>query len=187
VKLQLLQIILAVAVLSTPTLSQTSKRIFLLQDKNSSWCGYKNKAEWSSDVETDEAETVGSLEYSANKLTTINVTEDDESGDWTVYDTYRINNGGEIVELKRTINIIPGDRSEQDFYTFETGRPKLKSSEVRSLSTQKKSEPSSKETWRPNVPIVTEIGQFPFNSFLLNNHFLLSSNVKECVPRKKIE
>ena len=178
---------IGVAARSPLTLSQTSKPIFLLQDKNSSWCAYKNKGEWSSDVETNEIVRVGSLEYSANKLAIVNVTEEDESGDWTVYDTYRIDNGGNIVGLRRTINIIPGDRSEQNFYTFENRRLKLKSREVRSRSTQKKSEPSSKETWRPNVPIVTEIGQFPFNSFLLNNHFLLSSNAKECVPGKKIE
>ena len=73
---------IGVAARSPLTLSQTSKPIFLLQDKNSSWCAYKNKGEWSSDVETNEIGRVGSLEYSANKLAIVNGNEEDDSGDW---------------------------------------------------------------------------------------------------------
>jgi hypothetical protein len=75
-------------------------KVFLLEDAgNSQWCAYHKKATWNSALQDAGAMTVGTLTYTNDRLLQIDVTETDESGDWTVYDHYFLNGRGEVVKL----------------------------------------------------------------------------------------
>lgn len=67
----------------------TASRVFLLEDAgNDQWCSYSTESTWRAKVQEVGAMTVGTLAYSNDHVTKIDVTETDGSGDWTVYDHY---------------------------------------------------------------------------------------------------
>jgi len=89
--------IITAAILSTTiflegALSQiTTQKLFLLEDpEHHQWCAYGNEPAWASEVKSLAAEVVGTVEFSKGKISRINVTEEDETGDWIAYDPYTI-------------------------------------------------------------------------------------------------
>lgn len=177
--------LLGALVVNSALAQSTGKRLFLLEDaEHHQWCAYGSESEWASEVKSLTARVVATLEYSGDHVSKISVTEEDEAGDWTVYDHYVIDEKGQIRELKRTINILPGDRSEDETYLVLDGKAKKQASDSRRLST-KEALPEKEKDWLPNVPIVTRVRDFPFASFILEKHPELSSTGKVCVPVKQ--
>jgi hypothetical protein len=164
----------------------TGKPLFLLEDtEHHQWCAYGSESEWTSEVKSLTAMVVGTLEYSGDHVSKIAVTEEDEAGDWTVYDHYVIDDKGQISELKRTINILPGDRSEDETYVMLDGKPKKQVSNSRRLSTKEPLHGQKEKVWLPEVPIITRVQDFPFASLILEKHPQLASSGKVCVPVKQ--
>ncbi len=155
-------------------------KTFLLEDPgNSQWCAYNKEATWNTAVQDAGAMTVGTLTYLKHRLLQIDVTETDESGDWTVYDHYFLNGRGEVVKLSRTINVLPGDRSVLQTYAISNGKAKKTTTTEKQLSTGKLLA-SPKSEWLPDLPIKTETKQFPFSGLLGRSSPTTSS--KYCVP-----
>jgi len=60
------------------------------------------------------------------------VTEEDETGDWIVYGHYMIDSEEPVVGLTRTINVLPGDLTQDEPYVIEGGKAKKQTSKSRS-------------------------------------------------------
>ena len=141
-------------------------KVFLLEDTRShQWCAYNNEAPWNAAVQDAGAMTVATLTYSDDHLSRIDVTETDESGDWTVYDHYFLNDRGQIVRLSRMINVLPGDRNVVQTFSIRDGKATKTGTTVKQLSTGQPLT-SPKPTWLPDLAIRTETRMFPFFSLL---------------------
>jgi hypothetical protein len=140
---------------------QANEKLFLLEDApQQQWCIYRNEAEWRTDAELRQAMVVATVEHVSGRVAGVNVTEEDETGDWIVYDNYAIGPDGQPQSLKRTVNILPGERTEQLMFQLRAGKASEQSRATRQLGTDKPL--LNAETWLPNVPIVTNIGSLPF-------------------------
>jgi hypothetical protein len=81
------------------------------------------------------AVTVGALNYSGDHLLQIDVTETDESGDWTVYDHYVLDDRRQVIRLSRTINVLPEDRSVLQTFSISDGHATRTATTEKRLST----------------------------------------------------
>jgi len=155
-----------------------AKTLYLLEDnKHQQWCAFRDEREWKTEVESLSALVVATAEYVDGRLSAVDVTHQDEAGDWIVYDHYSLDQSGKISKLKRTINVLPGDRSENEVFLMLSGTPKKESAASRKLST---GEPASKaDVWLPDVPITTRVEAFPFSSLIGSSG--AESKAKSCV------
>lgn len=86
----------------------TGKTIYFLKDDpHKQWCGYASESRFKAQVQSLKAMIVGAADYTSGRISTIQVTETDETGDWAVNDEYMFDANEKIQSLKRTINIIP--------------------------------------------------------------------------------
>ena len=161
-----------------PGQAKTAK-VFLLEDAaTKQWCAYNKEATWNTGVQDAGAMTVGTLTYSNHHLSQIDVTETDESGDWTVYDHYFLDDRGQIMKLSRMINVLPGDRSVLQTFSIGDGKAKKTATTEKQLSTGKLLT-SPQSVWLPELPIKTGTKQFPFSGLLGRSGLAMSS--KFCV------
>lgn len=108
---------------------------------------------------------VGTLIYLDDHLSQVDVTETDESGDWTVYDHYFFDERGQIVKLTRLLNVVPGDRSVSQTFSIGHGTAtKIASSEKRLSNGKPVTSPGG--DWLPDVTIETKPKMFPFAALL---------------------
>ena len=144
---------------------KSAKKIYLLADtEHQQWCAFSSEATWKSEVKSLSSMRVTTVDYVDGRVTTIRVTEEDETGDWIVYDHYSLDESGMLRKLKRTINVLPGDRSEEQVFLIQGEKSRKQSSTSRTLSTGKPISPS--KDWLPEVPIVTSLHVFPFSPLL---------------------
>ena len=135
--------------------------MFLVYDDHlKKWCAYAKESSWKSQVAALAADTVASMHFSEGRLISIDVTTQDETGDWMVFDHYTIETGGNLQQLRRRINILPGDRSVSEIYLIAIGKAKLQSRATTSLTTGK--ELTGSEDWLPEVPTFSRLGDFSF-------------------------
>jgi hypothetical protein len=156
------RVVLSSILLTTGTYTfGADKRIFLLEDaEHRRWCAYSSESVWKSQVTSLSATLVSTLELEDDHLAAVSVTEEDEAGDWIVYDHYSLDSKGELQNLKRTINVAASDTSEDETYLIRNGKAKKQGRVTRKLSTGEISPP--KKEWLPDVPMVTHIQDFPF-------------------------
>jgi len=158
-------------------------KVTLLEDTaGHQWCAYNKESAWQKAVQETGAMTVGTLSFSNDQLSRIDVTETDESGDWTVYDHYRLDHANKIVRLERMINVLPGDRSVVQTFSISEDRAKKIQTESKQLSTGKiLNDP--KPIWLPQLAIRTELSQFPFSALITLPN--LRTWEKSCVQRTR--
>ena len=130
--------------------------------------------------------TVATLIFSNHHLSRINITETDESGDWTVYDHYSVDQHGEIVKLSRMINVLPGDRSVLQTFWISAGKAKQGTMSEKQLSTGRLLS-SPKSVWLPELPIKTATSQFPFSRLLILPDLIAKSKCCVQTSGKKAE
>ncbi len=64
-----------------------SKKLFLLEDAaNHQWCAYRDQSAWKIDVNSTTALNVSSIEFVGEKASVVNLTHEDETWDWILYD-----------------------------------------------------------------------------------------------------
>lgn len=115
-----------------------ASKVFLLEDAgNNQWCSYLSEPTWRAKVQEAGAMTVGTLIYSNDHLSQIDVTETDESGDWTVYDHYFFDEHGRMVKLSRLLNVLPGDRSVSQSFSIKNGKAEKIATSEKQLSNGK--------------------------------------------------
>jgi hypothetical protein len=160
-----------------PAQTKVSK-VFLLEDAgNNQWCSYLSEPKWKTKVQEAGAMMVGKLIYSNDHLSEIDVTETDESGDWTVYDHYFLDGHG-IAKLIRLLNALPGDRSVSQTFSISNGKAEKTATSEKQLSNGK---PVTKPAgdWLPDVAIRTAPKMFPFAALLSRPE--VRSSPKSCV------
>ena len=157
-----------------------AKTLYLLEDgKHEQWCAFREEAEWKAEVESLTALVVATANYVDGRISAVNITQQDEAGDWIVYDHYSLDENGRILKLKRTINVLPGDRSEDQVFLIASGSPKKQSTAARRLSS---GEPlSDSKEWLPDLPIATRIQEIPFFPLIGSQSLETWSKGKSCV------
>ena len=94
----------------------TSRTVYFLKDDSRmQWCGYASRARLDDQVRSLMAMVIGGANYTAGRLSTIKLTETDETGDWAVNDEYAIGEDGKIQSLRRTINIFRRTTARNSF------------------------------------------------------------------------
>jgi hypothetical protein len=156
-----------------------ASKVFLLEDAgNNQWCSYLSEPTWKTKVQEVGAMTVGTLIYSNDHLAQIDVTETDESGDWTAYDHYFFDEHGQMVKLSRLLNVLPGDRSVSQTFSIRNGKAEKTATSEKQLSTGKPVTTPAGD-WLPDVVIETDLKMFPFSALLSRPSLRTSS--KSCV------
>lgn len=156
---------------------QKAAKLFFLEDvKTNRWCAFDEEPVWNAAVQEVEAMTVGALTYSSGRLLRIDVTEAGESGDWIVYDNYFIDGKGRVTKLSRLINVLPDDRSVSQTFSILEGKPTMTMMTEKELGSGKLLA-SPEPAWLPDLPIRTELKQFPFSGFLVESDIGLDGRV----------
>jgi len=161
----LLFLFLGAVLNGSSTGTQRTSKIFIANDADHhQWCAYPTQSAWQSDVKLFGSGIVATLTSAQGRLSSIEVTTEDEAGDWIVYDHYTVSTDGTLQEDKRKINILPGDRSVEESYLIRDGKAKKQSSTTKSLSTGKSL--ASSEDWVPEVSVIARLKDFPFASLI---------------------
>ena len=143
-----------------------AKKIFALQDdEHQQWCAFTTESAWKSRVDALSAIRVATVEYLDDRPSTISITEEDEAGDWIVYDRYSLDRRGAIQKLSRTTNVLPGDRSVTEEFLIRNGKANKQATTYKSLSTGTAAVgPGTARL--PDVPVLTSVQPFPLVSLL---------------------
>ncbi len=163
-----------------PQADTHSDKLYLLNDDEDRWCAYQDESTWKSDVQSLGALTVAAVEYVNDRISLIQITEAGGSGDWAVFDTYSIDKDGKVYSLKRTINVLPGDRNEEQTWTVQDGKAIINSSVSRGLTTLKPVEPTPVDL--PEVPIIKTLQTLPFWVLIRDRLQETLSKGKVCRP-----
>lgn len=152
---------------------------FLRDDSHKQWCGYASESQFKAQIQSLQALTVGGANYEDGHLSTVRVTETDETGDWAVNDEYTFDKSGKIQTLKRTINILPEDNSEEQFFIIRNEKAIKQRSTYRELSTGK----ATRKTvnWFHAPPVVTKIEAFPFSLLIDSKRIEVWSKGSACI------
>jgi len=111
------------------------------------------------------------------------VTQEDEAGDWTVFDHYEIGKTGELGRDRREIRILPGDRLVEETYSIRDGVVDKQSTNTKSLSTGQKL--TDGEDWLPDVPVLGRMKDFRFAPLMALEHSQVVAKGKICTPSKE--
>src|SRR5690242_8452521 len=142
----------------------SATKLYLLHDSDHrQWCAYTQETNWKTDVEKLAARTVATVEIDGRQINTIHVSRSDKSGDWLIVDSYRVDRFRQLKQLKRETKVIPEDLNDEKFYSRKGQRLLLDRAVTKSLST---GQLTSKAGWKPYVPIVNQIKDFPFAPLL---------------------
>ena len=179
---------LAALVFVTSALAQikvdtvSDKALYIANDLENEerWCAFSKESDWKSASESLKSLTVARVEYKGDRIAEIYVTERDEAGDWTVYDAYSLDESEKPQSLKRTMNVIPGDRSEEELWLIKDGRATKQRSTSHSLSTLKPVDPTP--IIFPEVPIVRSLQGFPFWRLIRDKRREVLSKGRACIP-----
>ena len=154
-------------------------KLFLLEDDTrKEWCVYANESQWKSQVASSGAARVATMYYSDARLTSVDITTEDETGDWIVFDHYALSATGDIQQVQRKVNILPGDRSVSETFLVLDGKAKLQTRTTTSLSAGDKL--TDAEHWLPRVRVVTRLKNFPFVSLTTVKYSDVLSKGKTC-------
>jgi hypothetical protein len=158
------------AVLSVTVAAQSgseqkgSTKSFLLEDSTAQkWCLFSSQALWKSKIQSLSATTVATVEYTHKDLSSIDVTEEGESGDWIVYDNYSVSSG-KLVRLRRKCNVLPENVSVEQVFRIENGRGVIEKTAIRDLKTKRPIK--NHDIDLPDVPIIVDLQKFPFSALI---------------------
>jgi len=173
--------LLLTSVNNPASVKSVRQSMYLLEDvPGQRWCAYRSQAAWKSAVDSLQALGVATVEYRNEHSSAVNFTQQDEAGDWIVYDRYSLGENGRLNQLRRKINIIPGDVSEEQVFEINDERANKISTVRRKLSTGK-IDGNPRDVWLPDLPVITTLQAFPFSS-LLNKRSAVLSKGKDCEP-----
>ena len=125
-------------------------KIYVFGDSDDRYCAFSRADRWNSEMKTHAASETGTLTYSNGSLATIQLQYVDESGDWSVNETYRLDATKQLISLSRTVSVRDGD--EHESWLIKNGKA------IR--------QPSAKQSpaldFVPDLPVVTQLNGFPF-------------------------
>jgi hypothetical protein len=158
----------------------TGKTVYFLKDdSHKQWCGYASESRFKSQIQALVARVVGGADYTGGRISRVRVTETDETDDWAVNDDYTISNNGKIKTLKRTINILPENNSEEQLFLIQNGKAIKQRSIFHALGMGKT--PQKSVDWFKAPPVVTNIGAFPFSALIGSKRTEVWSKGDTCI------
>jgi hypothetical protein len=158
--------------------------IFIIRDdQHQQWCGYKNRSESRAEAERLKAMVVVGVEYSGVNISTVHVTEGDESGDWNVDDRYSLDKRGMLQSLSRVIDNFSIGITQDEIFRMRNGRAVKERTSSRSRRTGAATKELSGDDL-PVVPIVTRVDSFPFWILVRDKLHEIQSQGKACAPNK---
>jgi hypothetical protein len=150
--------ILAMAVIGSAEAAPVS-RFALYDNGTNEWCSYNSKARFDTAVQKRQALQVVQLSAEKGNPAKLEVTEEGESGDWIVYDTYGFDQAGALISAKRIINDVSSNEQVVEAYAIQNGRARRTSSRLNDLSGKPK---SGKPEWVPEVPLIETLSSASF-------------------------
>ena len=135
--------------------------LFLLEKPDEhSWCVYTDEQQWRENVGSFRARNTSTAEFTNDRISVLHLTTNDAAGDWVVHDTYSFGKAERLDSLKRTINVISSDVSEEEEWRISGTKPIRTERTLRNLKTQK---PIARAGIRlPELPVITNREKFPF-------------------------
>lgn len=152
---------------------------FLKDDVHRQWCGYARESRFKVQVQPLRAMVVGKVDYTNGRVSAVHVTETDETGDWAVNDEYALDSSEEVKTLKRTINILPEDLSEEQLFVIENGKAVQQRNNHRDLRTGKPTQRSV--SWFEPPPVITSLQAFPFSPLVVGKQQAVWSGGEFCI------
>lgn len=160
---------------------KTGKTIsFLKDDLGQQWCAYASESQFKAQIKERTAFVVGGADYADGRIVRVRVTETDETGDWTVSDDYSFDSDGNIESLKRVINILPEDSSEEQLFIIKNGKAVKQRSvrhKLRNLMARQKPVDGFQEP-----PVITSAANFPFADLIGGKREAVWSQGSVCLP-----
>jgi hypothetical protein len=158
----------------------TGKTVYFLKDdSHKQWCGYASESRFKAQIQALAAMVVGGADYTDSRISTVHVTETDETGDWEVYDEYTTDKNGKLESLKRTINILPEHNSEEQLFLIQNGKAIKQRSTYHALGMGKT--PQKSVDWFKAPPVVTRIAAFPFSALIGSKRTEVWSKGAACI------
>src|ERR1700722_7861078 len=112
-----------------------NRSLYLLAAEDGSWCGYRSEEVWKAEMKSRGSVLVAAkVEYVNEHVTTVAVTTNDESGDWTTYDKYTLSSGEQPSNLERTI-VIPDGLKQEQSWSIKNGHATQEKSTNRNVAT----------------------------------------------------
>jgi hypothetical protein len=159
----------------------TGKAVYFLKDdSHKQWCAYASESRFKAQIQSLRALVVGGADYADGRLLTIRLTETDETGDWAVNDEYTVNGSGKIQTLKRTVNILPEDSSEEQLFVIEKGSAVKQRSVYHELRTGKVTQ--KPVNWFQAPAVITDAEAFPFLPLIGSRRNEVWSRGSLCIP-----
>ena len=89
-------------------------KVYVLRDSygDDQWCAFRDLDTFKAEIQTRRPREVATLTFTGGKLATLNLNSVDETGDWTMDETYRLDGKGNPTVLTRTISMRDGDVHE---------------------------------------------------------------------------
>lgn len=159
-----LWVLSALLPLSHSSLSAQAQQdtVFVLHDQGRGrWCAFSSERVWKAALQRVGSMQAGTVIYSDDHLSSVNLREEDESGDWTVYDHYSFDTHQRLTKLSRMTNILPGDRSVLVVYGINNGKVTRQGTSTKQLSSGKLLG-APKSIWLAELPVATGVKAFPF-------------------------
>ena len=171
----------AVAAQSASERRRPTKSFFLEDFTAQKWCGFNSQALWKSKVQSLSARSVATVEYTNTHVSSIEVTEESESGDWIVYDDYSVSSG-KLIRLQRKSNVLPENVSVEQVFRIENGRGVVEKTDTRDLKSGKPIK--NHDVDLPAVPIIVDLQKFPFSA-LMGTRIAPGQKQETCVSVKQ--
>jgi hypothetical protein len=152
--------------------------LYLLGQGDGTWCGFSTERMWTSEKDSGtHVLLVGKLDYFRGRVAVIYVTSLAETGDWTTYDKYSLDNTGSISSLERTIEVPEGFKQEQ-LWTIKNGHATEQKSLTLNLATNELVSEDKVSVSSPDV--VTKLQEFPFWPLVRDHRQEIISKGKYC-------
>lgn len=155
------------------------RQLYLLEDADHKrWCAFDKKSTWQSKVNKISAMWVAKVVYIDDYVSAVNITEEDQTGDWIVYDKYSLDKGV-FRTLNRLINVLPEDRSVRQVFVIDSGKARGRTAIHTRLSTGKAITPAT--DLLPDIPVFTNIHALPFSVLMGDRRFEVWTKGELCM------
>jgi hypothetical protein len=160
-------------------LHETSAReIYFLHDQiERKWCGYSFLSDQQQRVAEIGARTAGMFVLENTHVSSVAISMVGESGDWMVFDQYRIGNGFQVISLEREITVWSEQVQSRERFRFRSGKAVLVQRSTKALVFGRE---ASLPTWFKAPAVATTIREFEFWP-LLKAHDAFAARKFVCV------
>jgi hypothetical protein len=149
--------------------AQTTRSVYLFEDfKEQRWCAYTDQSKWSASLAVAPTRHWALVQAGPDRVRTIQLTLEADSGDWSVEDLYSFNTLGSLEKIRRRIIHESGGFIEESLFTIQNGNPKLQKQETKSAYSGQmmKSQRDTNYYFFADPELYDSLGHFPFANLI---------------------